>query len=195
MFDISNTISYGGNMVQGDQKTGVAEWYDIKGHASDKYVAEQGNFLREKIQTMIMENPDIVDDPTKDIIYVISPFKNVAYQLSRELKKIGFTRYDKKGKPTNIGTVHTFQGKEAPIVFFVLGADEKCVGAANWAVGTENPNIMNVAATRAKNEFYIIGDKKLYLSLHSDVINGTYQIIEKYKRGTFMPDAVEKNVE
>lgn len=195
MFDISNAISYGGNMVQGDQKTGVAEWYDIKGRASDKYVAEQGKFLREKIQTMIMENPDIVDDPTKDIIYVISPFKNVAYQLSRELKKIGFTRYDKKGKPTNIGTVHTFQGKEAPIVFFVLGADEKCVGAANWAVGTENPNIMNVAATRAKNEFYIIGDKKLYLSLHSDVINGTYQIIEKYKRGTFMPDAVEKNVE
>ena len=195
MFDISNVISYGGNMVQGDQKTGVAEWYDIKGRASDKYVAEQGKFLREKIQTMIMENPDIVDDPTKDIIYVISPFKNVAYQLSRELKKIGFTRYDKKGKPTNIGTVHTFQGKEAPIVFFVLGADEKCVGAANWAVGTENPNIMNVAATRAKNEFYIIGDKKLYLSLHSDVINGTYQIIEKYKRGTFMPDAVEKNVE
>jgi putative uncharacterized protein (fragment) len=192
MFDISNAISYGGNMVQGDQKTGVAEWYDIKGRASDKYVAEQGKFLREKIQTMIMENPDIVDDPTKDIIYVISPFKNVAYQLSRELKKIGFTRYDKKGKPTNIGTVHTFQGKEAPIVFFVLGADEKCVGAANWAVGTENPNIMNVAATRAKNEFYIIGDKKLYLSLHSDVINGTYQIIEKYKRGTFMPDAVEK---
>ena len=54
---------------------------------------------------------------------------------------------------------------------------------------------MNVAATRAKNEFYIIGDKKLYLSLHSDVINGAYQIIEKYKRGTFMPDAVEKNVE
>ena len=195
MFDISNVISYGGNMVQGDQKTGVAEWYDIKGRASDKYVAEQGKFLRETIQTMIMENPDIVDDPTKDIIYVISPFKNVAYQLSRELKKIGFTRYDKKGKPTNIGTVHTFQGKEAPIVFFVLGADEKCVGAANWAVGTENPNIMNVAATRAKNEFYIIGDKKLYLSLHSDVINGTYQIIEKYKRGTFMPDAVEKNVE
>lgn len=69
---------------------------------------------------MIMENPDIVDDPTKDIIYVISPFKNVAYQLSRELKKIGFTRYVKKGKPTNIGTVLPFQGKEAPIVFFVL---------------------------------------------------------------------------
>lgn len=66
---------------------------------------------------MIVENPDIINKQKKDIIYVISPFKNVAYQLSKELNKIEFTRYDKKGKPTNIGTVHTFQGKEAPIVF------------------------------------------------------------------------------
>lgn len=180
MFDISNKISYSGNMVQGEDAHGISEWYDIKGRAVDKYVAEQGDFLREKLKNMIMENPDIVNKQKEDIVYVISPFKNVAYQLSQELKKIGFTRYDKNGKVTNIGTVHTFQGKEAPIVFLVLGADEKCIGAANWAMGTENPNIMNVAATRAKDEFYIIGDKKMYLSLNSDVINDTYEIIKKH---------------
>ena len=180
MFDISNKISYSGNMVQGEKSDGIAEWYDIKGHAIDKYVAEQGEFLRKKLQSMIMKNPNIVNKQSDNIVYVISPFKNVAYQLSQELKKIGFTRYDKNGKPTNVGTVHTFQGKEAPIVFLVLGADEKCIGAANWAMGTENPNIMNVAATRAKNEFYIIGDKKMYLSLNSDVINNTYEIIKKH---------------
>ena len=47
-------------------------------------------------------------------------------------------------------------------------------------MGTENPNIMNVAATRATDEFYIIGDKKMYLSLNSDVINDTYEIIKKH---------------
>ena len=87
-------------------------------------------------------------------------------------------------KRQNIGTVHTFQGKEAPIVFFVLGADKKCIGAANWAVGTDNPNIMNVAVTRAKEEFYIIGDKEMYLSLNSDVINDTCKIIEKHNMNT-----------
>ncbi len=180
MFDIANKISYCGNMVQGEKANGISEWYDIGGRATDKYVVEQGIFLREKIQNMIMRNPDIVDKQKEDIIYVISPFKNVAYQLSQELKKIGFTRYD-NGKPTNVGTVHTFQGKEAPIVFLVLGADAKSIGAANWAMGTDNPNIMNVAATRAKDEFYIIGDKNLYLSLKSDVINNTYKIIEDFK--------------
>lgn len=184
MFDIANKISYGGNMVQGVKENGASAWFDVAGNAEDKYVAEQGIFLKEKIQKMISQNPDITDKDKKDIIYVISPFKNVAYQLSQELKKIKFTRYDEKDRPTNVGTVHTFQGKEAKIVFLVLGADEKSIGAANWAMGTENPNIMNVAATRAKEEFYIIGDKKLYLSLKSDVINSTYEIIRTFNSNT-----------
>ena len=179
MFDISNKISYGGNMVQAVPKNGKSEWYDCGGKAQDKYVSEQGEFLKEKIQKMIEANKDIIDRGKDDIIYVITPFRNVAYQLSELLKGIGFTRYENH-KPTNVGTVHTFQGKEAPVVFLVLGADNSSKGAANWAMGTSNPNIMNVAATRAKKEFYIIGDKKLYLGLNSDVINDAYTIIEEF---------------
>lgn len=74
MFDIANTISYGGNMVQGVKENGVSEWFDVSGSAIDKYVA----------------------------------------------------------------------------------------------------------ATRAKKEFYIIGSKKLYLGLKSDVINNTFEIISNY---------------
>ena len=183
MFDISNKISYGGNMVQAVPKNGKSEWYDCGGKAHEKYVSEQGLFLKEIIQEMIKSNKDIIDKGKDDIIYVITPFRNVAFQLSELLKEIRFTRYN-NGKPTNIGTVHTFQGKEAPIVFLVLGADDSSIGAANWAMGTSNPNIMNVAATRAKKEFYIIGDKKLYLGLKSDVINDTYTIIEKFNKST-----------
>lgn len=182
MFDIANQISYGGNMVQGKKENGMAKWFDISGSATDKYVPEQGAFLRQTIQKMIEKNPDIIDKEKPDIIYVISPFKNVAFHLSRELNKIGFTRYE-KGKPTNVGTVHTFQGKEAPIVFLVLGADGHSKGAANWAMGVDNPNIMNVAATRAKEQFYIIGDRKLYQSLNSPVINDTVGIVERYNGG------------
>lgn len=104
----------------------------------------------------------------------------IAYCLSQELKKIGFTRYDEKGKVTNIGTVHTFQGREAPIVFFVLGCDERSQGAADWAVGSANPNILNVAATRAKEEFYIIGDKRLYLGIKSTIINESFRVLDRF---------------
>ena len=76
--------------------------------------------------------------------------------------------------------LHTFQGKENDVVFLVLGADEQSTGAAAWAMGEKNPNIMNVAATRAKKEFYIVGDKKLYLSLNSAVIHKTCKILQRF---------------
>lgn len=181
MFNISNEISYGGNMVQGNKSDGKAEWYDVGGSADNKYVKEQGDLLVQKIRELSEHNEDILDKSKKDQVYVISPFKNVAYNLSRKLAvDLDFTRYDSKFSPTNVGTVHTFQGKEAPIVFLVLGADEKSKGAANWAMGSENPNIMNVSATRAKKEFYIIGDKKLYSNLGSDVIDKTINEIRKF---------------
>ncbi|MBD5564140.1 helicase [Clostridium botulinum] len=55
----------------------------------------------------------------------------------------------------SIGTVHTFQGKETPIVIICLGVDEDHEGAANWA--SNSPNILNVAVTRAKNRVIIVG--------------------------------------
>ncbi|MFV0617929.1 hypothetical protein ACE418_08515 [Megasphaera sp. WILCCON 0056] len=41
---------------------------------------------------------------------------------------------------------------------------------------------MNVAATRAKKEFYIIGDKKMYRDLGSDVIHTTLHIMKDYEK-------------
>lgn len=196
MFTISNVISYDGFMVQGMEKTrktqknGKTGWFDVGGKANDKYVEEQGEFLLQKIREMMDQNPKIADKKEKDVIYVITPFSNVAYQLSQKLRKIHFTRFDDHGKPTNVGTVHTFQGKEAPVVFFVLGADQHSSGAARWAVN--EPNMMNVAATRAKEEFYIIGDKKLYLGLGCDVATDTDRIIKQYRKQ--FPDLVDEDV-
>ena len=178
MFTISNEISYNGLMVQGKPKNkaqGKAFWYSVGGTANDKFVKEQADFLVDLISKRLEE-----EESLKDEIYVISPFRNVAQQTARELDRINFTKRDKKG-PVNVGTVHTFQGKEAKIVYLILGADEASRGAAGWAVS--EPNIMNVAATRAKEEFYIIGDKALYNNLGSGTAEKTIRILEEYGTG------------
>ena len=187
MFTISNAISYNNLMVQGKEGYGKTGWYDISGKAANKYVEEQGDFLLKKIKSMIEKDPKIIDKNESDTVYIISPFKNVAYKLGIKLDKIGFTRKE-KGKVTNIGTIHTFQGKEAPIVFMVLGADTNSKGAATWAVN--EANMMNVAATRAKKEFYIIGDRKLYSGLGSDVITKVNNVITEY--GNEHPELVDE---
>ncbi len=201
MFSISNEISYQNKMVlptkvkadelKADKETqklgiaGSAKWIDVSGRSDgNKYVEKQADELCKLIYRLVHEKANPFNE--KDI-FVITPFKNVAQKLSKRLKvidlgygdRIKFTRY-KDGKPTNVGTVHTFQGKENEVVFLVLGASKKEKNAASWAV--KEPNIINVGATRAKKWFYIIGDKELYKSLHSPSINKTINIIDEYKK-------------
>lgn len=167
MFSISNQISYQGQMVLPDSMSqpGGGAWIDIKGKSNNKFVKAQADWVKAEIEKYLEKKPE-----SRPSIYVISPFKNVVNQLKVTLKQSGFAL-------SNIGTVHTFQGKEADIVYLVLGASPEEIGAARWAV--TQPNLMNVAATRAKKEFYIIGDKELYRSLKSEVVNTTLDILNE----------------
>lgn len=58
----------------------------------------------------------------------------------------------------HIGTVHTFQGREANEVIFLLGCDEDSKKSANWV----KKNIINVAVSRARYRLYVIGDIKVW---------------------------------
>ncbi|MGK9939422.1 hypothetical protein O6268_23555, partial [Salmonella enterica subsp. enterica] len=57
-----------------------------------------------------------------------------------------------------VGTIHTFQGKEAEAVIAILGAPmAEQQGARRWACGT--PNILNVLVSRAKSRLYVVGSR------------------------------------
>ncbi len=87
-----------------------------------------------------------------------------ASRTSRHGRNKASVRYRKatwtSGAMRSVGTVHTFQGKEERIVWMVLGCDDRGAGAVSWAVS--KPNILNVALTRAKQRFFMIGDMRLW---------------------------------
>lgn len=98
-------------------------------------------------------------------VYIISPFTAVKDSIKKLLKerlknRNISTEVVNDWLKSSVGTVHTFQGKEADIVYFVIGTDENSDGAANWSCS--KPNLINVAVTRAKKEFYVIGDYKRF---------------------------------
>ena len=99
---------------------------------------------------------------TQPDLYLIAPFRDVADRLRRlvvghgVLTRLGIApKAQKAWGAQRIGTVHTFQGKEAEAVFLVLGASaDASRGSRDWAGGS--PNILNVALTRAK-AIYVVG--------------------------------------
>lgn len=105
-------------------------------------------------------------------LFVISPFSEIPSKLRSELEKplkaavanLPQQMNDKKVNDwldTHIGTVHTFQGKQAEGVILCLGLDSTKEGAAQWAAS--KPNLLNVALTRAKLRFVAVGDGQIWL--------------------------------
>jgi len=102
-----------------------------------------------------------------DSVFIISPFREVAYQFKDFCfdQKAQFARTPVKHLghwvEHNIGTVHTFQGKEAKAVILLLGAQsEQDLKGRRWA--TDKVNLLNVAISRAQQYFYIVGNHALW---------------------------------
>jgi hypothetical protein len=112
------------------------------------------NLLREHVR----------EGGTMEQIFLISPFRDVASGVYRTLREIASDiglsgRALDRYIASRAGTVHTAQGKESDGLIFILGAQGKLQrGARRWASG--QPNILNVAASRARRNLVVIGSKQ-----------------------------------
>ncbi|MRX38373.1 hypothetical protein GJU43_03740 [Flavobacterium sp. LC2016-23] len=155
MFSIANKIAYSDQMVKAidtnstETFIGPSCWFTV----STAPTIINKHVIKEEIDLLKLKITELRNIGYEGEIYVISPFKSIASYCNEILR----------GQPKiSCGTIHTFQGKEADIVFLVLGSDPKSSGARNWA--SQKPNMINVALTRAKKRFYVIGNKKLWAS-------------------------------
>lgn len=175
MFSISNEIAYNNRMIHGSDNNkdveprthkalGHNRWNDSQGDCVLKqYKRELGEDVKVLLLELAAQNGDL------NSIYLITPFKAVKKELKEDLRRSKselLSHSSWNGKEFNnflkynVGTVHTFQGKENDIVILVLGCDTKNSGGASWA--SSKPNLLNVAVTRAKKHLYVIGDIQVW---------------------------------
>lgn len=169
MFTIANRIAYEGQMVQATRPKAVAPdlhascWIDVYGKATDKVVHAEIAALCAILRAFVRDWPQVIDHNGKQkpaSVYIISPFRNVAQackDLLRDDDHLGRQQVRRK-YTMGAGTVHTFQGKEASIVFMVLGSAPGDAGARSRSWAAAKPNLLNVAVTRAQQRFYVIGN-------------------------------------
>jgi hypothetical protein len=171
MFSIANDIAYAGTMIydpgkprlppEGTLDLGPSSWVDVGGRVAGRQVVpEQIELVVEALAQLAAAQGALPP------LYVITPFRRIRAALveaiaadSRLVGSIGRAAL-RSWCGTHIGTVHTFQGKEDSIVWMVLGCNGTRKGAISWA--SSRPNLLNVALTRAKHRFFMIGDAELW---------------------------------
>ena len=166
MFGIANRIAYDGRMVFATMEgaspirkiLGPSAWIDVEAPSTDKWVEAEGRLIAVAISKLCQVLPELPD------LYVICPFKMPARRLRVLLLDTPGVLPDlskterKKWIEKRVGTVHTFQGKEAEAVILMLGAGRGAkAGSRVWA--GETPNLLNVAATRARRVLYVVGNR------------------------------------
>ena len=181
MFTVANELSYGGFMINKtiNLKDPIEPYkescwitYDASNIGSstgkDRYIQIQGQIAFELIQKLRARNTKFKD------IFIITPFTTVSYGFKKYMESISddivnWTDKDNKSSwlKDNIGTVHTFQGKEAKVVIYMLGCQSD--GSANGAIKWVNANNVNVAFTRAKEYVYVIGDATKWAELNKNL--------------------------
>lgn len=181
MFTVANELSYGGFMINKTMdsddpidpcKESCWITYDASNIESsigkDRYIKVQGQIAFELIQKLRARNAEFKD------IFIITPFTSVAYGFKKFMESLSddivkWTKKDNKScwLKDNIGTVHTFQGKEAKVVIYMLGCQSD--GTANGAIKWVNANNVNVAFTRAKEYIYVIGDATKWAELNKNL--------------------------
>lgn len=172
MYTISNILSYDGTMKQqtGAPKAKKAAtfilekscWINVSGSENsgkkDHFVRAQGEVALKLLAAKFKKTPEGIPG-----LFIITPFTSVKAGMVDLIKKSALYQEEPRVKDwlekNNIGTVHTFQGQGTDEVIFLLGCDRNSTGAANWV----NRNIVNVAATRAKFRFYLIGDSSVWI--------------------------------
>lgn len=148
MFSVSNEVAYGGLMVHQKKQSSftwpVSAWINVPRSASDgNWIPAEGEALKDLLRKLIEDHAVPAGD-----IFLISPFRQVVRQLRTIGRIFGLD-------PRRVGTVHTTQGKEADVVILVLGGGT--VGSRDWAAS--KPNLLNVAASRAKARLYVVGER------------------------------------
>lgn len=155
IFAISNEIAYG-NIITWDKGKNEAKllnyWIDVPSVVNPLQTSKHAR-LEEILALKDFLSFYLHKGGSKDEIAVLSPFVDVIKLAEQHgiNEKAGFS----------IGSVHTMQGRQAKTIVFVLGG--MSAQARYWAA--KKPNLLNVALTRARANFFVIGDLKAWQSL------------------------------
>lgn len=120
---------------------------NVETFKKDEVVTNIRNYSPEEIKAILN---DLKSSNTNESVGIITPFRNQANMILEMVRSEGLQNVD-------VGTVHTFQGDEKDKIYFSMAINRRTSEKAfDWV--KNNEELINVAITRAKNKFVLVGD-------------------------------------
>lgn len=171
--NIINSRPYGPQLTQKDEERGFAPQNEVHYAINVRMV-----------QRLVMNNQIPVDE-----IGIIVPFRSTVYDIKDALYKVDLGGIE-------VGTIHTFQGREKQVIIFdtVMSGESQYGRRRHYSVrpfdeeknGLAVPRLLNVAFSRSKKRLVILADMDHINKVYADKFLGrllrNFQEKEKQSR-------------
>jgi len=139
----SQSKKYGGSRGNEGEAQEISRWLSSNYETIVSYAREHDSSLSQVDDRVVFQKS----------IGIVTPFKKQAQLISQKARALDLPEF-------TVGTVHGLQGDEKLIVLFssVYGIEDINVGKFY----DRQPNMLNVAVSRAKNSFIVFGNSNVF---------------------------------
>jgi len=142
-------------------------WIDIRGKTIRPDIG--GAVNEDEARTVVSEIERLVNQQYRGSIGVVSPFRAQANRIrDLVLKRDDLTKALSNADFLS-DAVHSFQGDERDVMIFSPTVSDDTPRGALWFLDTY-PNLFNVAITRARSAFIVVGNKSAALNCGVDYL-------------------------
>ena len=164
----SNRLFYGGRLQVGTDErrlnrpkgaSGAVEWRCVQGSIY-RGAGQRSCWCGEEVEEVVeLVRELLVTAQFEGTIGIVTPFREQAQRIEDRLEISGIDRELLRRAGVHVDTAHGFQGDERDVMIFSLcGGDDLTGGALHFL--RENPNLFNVAVSRARAMLYMVGDRE-----------------------------------
>lgn len=154
----ASDLFYGGLLRSGKEDDGANSLYMKR--SNSKMVSSQGSFVNHGNMKIVIHQTEQALKRGRRSIGIITPYKRQASLIEENLAHL---KEEYPDADIQAGTVHTFQGKEKDIIIYDLtfspDKNSNYIPATyNGDISSNTAKLLNVAMTRAKSFFIVVGD-------------------------------------
>ena len=121
--------------------------------ASKKYM------LQEEIDRSVALVKELEERNYEGTVGIVCPFRDMTDRIRDTLFGGEVSPHFLKGTNLEVQTAHGFQGDARDVIIYVMGVHPDMPKGKVWFISDENSNLFNVALSRAKASFIVVGNR------------------------------------